>query len=96
MTRQEIEKEIKNPEGIALALLNMGDIYFNQEQIGPIGEIGEVKYLIFSSDQTITTPTAQFTFTPTLTTNPTSTLRPTNTLTTMPATPSATVTPYIP
>ena len=72
------------------------DIYFNQEQIGPIGEIGEVKYLIFSSDQTITTPTAQFTFTPTLTTNPTSTLRPTNTSTPMPATPSATVTPYIP
>ncbi len=72
------------------------DIYFNQEQIGPIGEIGEVKYLIFSSDQTITTPTAQFTFTPTLTTNPTSTLRPTNTSTPMPITPSATVTPYIP
>ncbi len=72
------------------------DIYFNQEQIGPIGEVGEVKYLIFSSDQTITTPTAQFTFTPTLTTNPTSTLRPTTTSTPMPITPSATVTPYIP
>jgi hypothetical protein len=72
------------------------DIYFNQEQIGPIGEIGEVKHLIFSSDQSITTPTAQFTFTPTLTTIPTSTVRPTNTSTPMPATPSATVTPYIP
>jgi len=72
------------------------DIYFNQRQIGSIGEVGEVKNLIFSADQTIATPTAQFTFTPTLTTDPTSTLRPTNTPTPLPVTPSATVTPYIP
>lgn len=74
------------------------EIYFNQQQIGSIGAVAEVKNLIFSGDGVISTPTAQFTFTPTATPISTATKQPTNTATLTPSTTAlaATVTPYIP
>jgi len=90
--------EFSGSESVELLTGNASalDIYFNQQKIGSIGGIGEVKSLIFSANQEYATPTAQFTSTLTITTNPTSTPRPTNTSTQMPATPSPSVTPYIP
>ncbi len=74
------------------------EIYFNQQQIGSIGAVAEVKNLIFSVDGGISTPTAQFTFTPTATIIPTGTKPPTFTPTIVPSPTSQppTVTPYIP
>ncbi len=62
---------------------------FNGQNLGPLGQFGEVVRQIFSAEG-ILTPTAQFTASPTITLIPTNTLRPTP----VPATP--TVTPLIP
>ncbi len=74
------------------------DVYYNQEQLGQMGDVAEVKYFIFSAEQGLVTPTAQFTFTPTQTTIPTATKQPTNTATITPTITITlpTVTPFIP
>jgi len=64
-------------------------IFFKQQDLGSLGQVGEVKSFIFTTD-TVITPTPAFTPTPTRTTMPTSTLAPTETL------PAPTITPYIP
>jgi cytoskeletal protein RodZ len=92
--------EFSGSELVELLTGNAGalDIYFNQEQIGSIGGIGEVKTLIFGADQTFATPTAQSTPVSTSTLAPTATQTPTRTSTPVPvtSTPSPSVTPYIP
>ncbi len=64
-------------------------VVFNGQNLGTLGQFGEVIRQIFSAEG-ILTPTAQFTATATITLIPTDTLRPTP----IPATP--TVTPLIP
>ncbi len=92
--------EFSGKESIELLTGNAAalDVYFNQEQLGQMGDVAEVKYFIFSAEQGLVTPTAQFTFTPTQTLNPTATKQPTKTATITPpiAITLPTVTPYIP
>lgn len=64
-------------------------VVFNQQNLGTLGQTGEVVNLIFNKDGAMT-PTTQFTPTPTITIRPTNTIRPTA----VPSTP--TVTPLIP
>ena len=64
-------------------------VFFNQEDLGVLGLVGQVKAYIFSSDGAVT-PTPLFTATPTRTTQPTSTSQPS------PTAPTATITPFIP
>ena len=72
------------------------DIYFNQNQLGSIGETGEVKSYLFTVEDGIITPTLQFTLTSTVTPIPSSTPSPTNTATEDIGTSTSTVTPFIP
>ncbi len=64
-------------------------VFFNQNDLGTLGDSGEVVRLIFSAEGVLT-PTPAFTFTPTPTLPPTATLEPS------PTVPTATVTPFIP
>ena len=64
-------------------------VFFNQEDLGVLGLVGQVKSYIFTSDGAVT-PTPLFTATPTRTTQPTSTSQPS------PTAPTATITPFIP
>jgi hypothetical protein len=64
-------------------------IYFNQQDLGTLGSVGQIVRLVFTPGQ-ILTATPQFTATRAPTQVPTSTLQPTAT----PVTP--TITPYIP
>lgn len=72
------------------------DIYFNQTQLGPIGDTGEVKSYLFTVSDGIITPTPQFTATLTITPTPSSTPSPTNTVEAVRDTSTSTVTPFIP
>ena len=72
------------------------DIYFNQTQLGPIGDTGEVKSYLFTVSDGITTPTPQFTATFTVTPKPSATPSPTNTNEPVVNTLTSTVTPFIP
>jgi cytoskeleton protein RodZ len=64
-------------------------VYFNQTDLGVLGNVGQVSDRIFSFEG-VQTPTPQFSPTPTSTLAPTLTLMPTPTI------PTSTVTPYIP
>ena len=64
-------------------------VFYNQNDLGTLGDSGEVVRLIFSAEGVLT-PTPAFTFTPTPTLPPTATLEPS------PTVPTATVTPFIP
>ncbi len=64
-------------------------IFFNQQDLGSLGFVGQVISLIFSKNGVVT-PTPQYPPTATRTLAPTSTLRPSPTL------PTATITPFIP
>jgi cytoskeleton protein RodZ len=64
-------------------------VFFNQQDLGVLGLVGQVKSYIFTKDGAVT-PTPLFTATPTRTTQPTSTSRPS------PTPPAATITPFIP
>lgn len=92
--------EFSGKESIELLTGNAAalDVYFNQEQLGRLGDVAEVKNLIFSAEEGIITPTAQFTFTPTQTLKVTATKQPSNTATVTPSVtiPLPTVTPFIP
>jgi cytoskeletal protein RodZ len=72
------------------------EIYYNLNPIGVIGEIGEVKSILFTSSTGLVTPTPRFSPSPTSTNQPSPTLQPTATATPIPPTPSPTVTPLIP
>jgi len=78
-------KKIELLTGSAAAI----QVYFNQEDLGVLGLVGQVKAYEFTKDGAVT-PTPQFTATPTRTEVPTSTSQPTATL------PAPTITPYIP
>ena len=92
--------EFSGKESIELLTGNAAalDVYFNQEQLGRLGDVAEVKNLIFSAEEGLITPTAQFTFTPTQTLKVTATKQPSNTATITPSVtmPIPTVTPFIP
>jgi cytoskeleton protein RodZ len=64
-------------------------VFFNQQDLGVLGLVGQVKSYIFSSDGAVT-PTPMFTATPTRTTQPTSTSQPS------PTAPTSTITPFVP
>ncbi len=64
-------------------------VFYNQTDLGTLGDSGEVVRLIFTAEGVLT-PTPAFTFTPTPTLPPTATLEPS------PTVPTATVTPFIP
>lgn len=72
------------------------EIYYNLTPVGVIGDIGEVKSMVFTTTSGITTPTARFSPSPTLTLQPSPTLQPTQTPTIPPPTSTPTVTPLIP
>jgi len=72
------------------------EIYYNLTPIGAIGDIGEVKSLVFTTSTGIITPTPRFSPSPTMTNQPSPTLQPTQTPTTPPPTFTPTVTPLIP
>ncbi len=67
-------------------------VFYNQNDLGTLGKVGEVVSLVFNQ-QGLITPTAIFTATPTATTQPTLTIAPTGTDRPQP---TATITPYIP
>ena len=69
---------------------------FNQTQLGPIGDTGEVKSYLFTVSDGITTPTPQFTATFTITPKPSATPSPTSTNEPVVNTITSTVTPFIP
>jgi cytoskeleton protein RodZ len=79
------QKKIELLTGSAAAL----QVFFNQKDLGVLGQVGEVKSMIFSANSSIT-PTPQFTPTRTRTVAPSSTQPPTPTL------PTPTITPFIP
>ena len=64
-------------------------VFFNQQDLGVLGLVGQVKSYIFTGDGAVT-PTPMFTATPTRTTQPTSTSQPS------PTAPTSTITPFIP
>ncbi len=64
-------------------------VFFNRQDLGVLGLVGQVKSYIFTKDGAVT-PTPLFTATPTRTTQPTSTSQPSATA------PTATITPYVP
>jgi cytoskeleton protein RodZ len=64
-------------------------VLFNQNDLGYLGLVGQVRSLIFT-DKGVVTPTPSFSPTPTRTQQPTSTLRPSQVL------PTPTITPFIP
>ncbi len=71
------------------------EIFYNLVPVGVIGDIGEVKSLVFTSSTGIITPTPIFSPSPTITLQPTPTLQPSTTPTPTP-TITPTVTPLIP
>lgn len=71
------------------------EIFYNLVPVGVIGDIGEVKSLVFTTSTGIITPTAVFSPTPTITLQPSPTLQPSSTPTSTP-TITPTVTPLIP
>ncbi|PKO13622.1 MAG: hypothetical protein CVU39_18410 [Chloroflexi bacterium HGW-Chloroflexi-10] len=72
------------------------DIYYKQESIGFIGDVGEVKNILFTELEGAMTPTPRFTLTPTQTQIPTGTPAPTAIPTETPPLATPTVTPFIP
>jgi cytoskeletal protein RodZ len=72
------------------------EIFYNLNPIGAIGEVGEVKSLLFTSGTGMTSPTPRFSPSPTNTVQATTTPRPTATPTIAPPTPTPTVTQLIP
>jgi cytoskeleton protein RodZ len=79
------EKRVEILTGSAAAL----QIFFNQTDLGSLGQVGQVKNLIFTKDGMVT-PTPLFSPSPTRTETATATYRPSPTL------PTSTITPYIP
>jgi hypothetical protein len=71
------------------------EIFYNLVPVGIIGDIGEVKSLVFTSTTGIITTTPLFSPTPTITLQPSPTLQPSATPTYTP-TITPTVTPLIP
>lgn len=71
------------------------EIFYNLVPVGVIGDIGEVKSLVFTTSTGIITPTPMFSPSPTITLQPSPTLQPSTTATT-PPTITPTVTPLIP
>lgn len=71
------------------------EIFYNLVPVGVIGDIGEVKSLVFTTSTGIITPTPMFSPSPTITLQPSSTLQPSATAT-PPPTITPTVTPLIP
>jgi hypothetical protein len=69
-------------------------IYYNQEDLGVLGMVGETVALEFTSRGYVT-PTPRFTASPTATLQPTLTQKPTNTPSPTPTAPTATITPKI-
>ena len=72
------------------------EIYYNLSPVGVIGEVGEVKSVVFTTSTGLVTPTPRFTPTPTNTLQPSPTLQPTQTPTVPPPTITPTVTQLIP
>ena len=72
------------------------EIYYNLNPIGIIGDLGEVKSILFTSSTGATTPTPRFSPTPTETLQPSPTIQLTATPTIHPPTPTPSVTPLIP
>ncbi len=72
------------------------EIYYNLNPIGLIGEVGEVKSIVFNSSTGIITPTPRFTPLPSQTAQPSATLQPSSTPTIPPPTRTPTVTQLIP
>ncbi len=70
-------------------------IYYNQQDLGVLGMVGETVALEFTSKGFVT-PTPRFTPSPTTTLQPTLTQKPTNTLSPSPTKPTATITPLNP
>ena len=79
--------EVLTGDGRAISIL------YNQNNLGPMGDVGEVVNQIYTTNA-ILNPTVTFTPTPTITPTPTVTLRPTATLRPS-ATPRPSVTPRI-
>ena len=71
------------------------EIFYNLVPVGVIGDLGEVKSLVFTTSTGIITPTPMFSPSPTITLQPSPTLRPSATTTITP-TITPTVTPLIP
>ena len=71
------------------------EIFYNLVPVGVIGDIGEVKSLVFTTSTGIITPTPMFSPSPTITLQPSPTLQPSATSTSTP-TITPTVTPLIP
>lgn len=67
-------------------------VYYNQQDIGMLGLMGQLIELEFTRDQYVT-PTPRFSPTPSSTPRPTLTSAPTNTPTPSPTVPTATITP---
>ena len=78
---EQIELTTGNAAGV--------QVFFNQNNLGTLGGVGEVVHLIFTDEGTLV-PTPQFTFTPTPTLTPTASPTPTATV------PTPTITPFIP
>lgn len=72
------------------------EIFYNLNPIGVIGDVGEVKSLLFTTSTGLVTPTPRFSPSPTMTLQPSPTLQPTSTPTVPLPTPSPTVTQLIP
>lgn len=70
-------------------------IYYNQQDLGVLGMVGEIVALEFTSKGFVT-PTPRFTASPTATLQPTLTQKTTNTPSPTPTVPTATITPKIP
>ncbi len=70
-------------------------IYYNQQDLGVLGMVGETVALEFTSKGYLT-PTPRFTASPTTTLQPTLTQKPTNTPSPTPTAPTATITPLNP
>jgi cytoskeletal protein RodZ len=70
-------------------------IYYNQQDLGVLGMVGETVALEFTSKGYVT-PTPRFTASPTATLQPTLTQKPTNTPSPTPTAPTATITPLNP
>ena len=67
-------------------------VYYNQQDLGVLGLMGQVAELEFTRDEYVT-PTPRFSPTPTLTPRPTLTAQPTSTPQPTPTVPTATITP---
>lgn len=72
------------------------EIFYNLTPLGAIGEVGEVKSLVFNQSSGVITPTARYSPSPSMTMQPSATLQPSTTPTIVPPTLTRTVTPLIP